>query len=403
MIKNNVPKTTTPPYAGYQVTTGYLVNDGSFWIVPTFNLAPIKAQNFIITLDNLYILNSKLPATLPSNDNFSFAIVSGAQVQITLIYTQNWAANRAALMQNFVGFLQAIETTCELGQTPILAPGSTFRIGQAIADTLPAPLLESIFYRYSFSSGFAAGTKPYVDIRPGMRLRVETQASQFLAAGSTLNGYIAGGQSIFRVQSVAPNGGPRVVCFDPFLGTLNSPSITPATGQPVIAGGLIDLQQAASAGRYVRLFYPNSVAGPTAPGSVSTTSNPVLVTAQTLQELNNVTSGAQPNIATLFLGRAVAIPEIGVWVSVTMAGQAPFPPSFEYVPVGTTVGHIVERYAPLPLDLSGSTTVSLQRLSTISGGAIVAVFGGQFGSAPPLPASSFDLPLIAGDVVLLQL
>jgi hypothetical protein len=395
---------SSPVYVSYQVMSGQVAQDASFWVIPMIliqqnrQLAPITKQPITISLDFLY--NGGTVPTLPANADFSFA-ASGPQVQITLLATGNiWTTNRSALMQNFVAFLQSIETNCELASPAILLPGSTFRIGQAIADALPAPLLESLFYRYSFSTGFSGGMKPYVDIRPGMRLRVETQASQFLAAGSNLNGYIAGGQSIFRVQTVSPNGGPRVVGFDPFLGTINSPSVSPATGQPVIAGGLIDLQ-AASTGPHIRLFYPNSVPPPTSAGSVSTTSNPTLVTAQTLAELNSVTNGTPPKIATLFLGRAVAIPEIGVWLNIAMVNtQLPAIPLFlEYVAVGTTVGHILERYAPLPLNLEGPLGVSVQRIYSITGQALTISFIGP----PPLPASIFDLPLIAGDVVSLTL
>ena len=62
-----------------------------------------------------------------------------------------------------------------------------------------------------FSPGIVVGTVPYVDIRPGMRLRIETQTSQFLTPSSPLNGYVSSGRFEFFINSVPASNGTRVV------------------------------------------------------------------------------------------------------------------------------------------------------------------------------------------------
>lgn len=198
-----------------------------------------------------------------SNNSFQFQLTQanygpppGTQlifVSITIAATA-WGTNRSALMTDFTDFLQNIETQFET--QGILSPGATSRIGQQIADCMPAPLIETLFYRYSLSQGFAPGTRPYIDIRPGMRLRVETEISQYLAAGSSLNGYVGGGSSYFSVGSAPAANGKRVLTFDPFLSAIKSPKVSPPpnqpTTQPLVAGGVVDLQGSAAAQKYWR-------------------------------------------------------------------------------------------------------------------------------------------------------
>src|SRR5207237_1213566 len=138
--------------------------------------------------------------------------------------------------------------------------------------------------------------------------------SQFLTPSSPLNGYVSSGRFEFFINSVPASNGTRVVTFDPFLGTIKSPSITGASTSPVVAGGLIDLQPISGQRRYWRLFYPQTIPAPSQPGDLTTTDNVMLVGAQTLCLLNSVTNsqlqcnttGLPPNITATFLGRVIA-------------------------------------------------------------------------------------------------
>lgn len=361
------------------------------------------------------------PASVPSgysNDDFALAFQQPGStpqsviVQITLKGTdQNPKANmwacaptaRTALMANFVDFLTQIEKQFEL--PGLLVPGSTFRIAQQIADNIPAPLLETLFYRYSFSPGFAPGTLPYVDVRPGMRLRVETQISQFLTPDSTMNGYVGGGTFYYQVNSVPAGNGTRVVAFDPFLGTIKAPSVQGAASSPLVAGGLIDLQLAAGAFPHWRLFYPSSVQPPLQSGDTDVTDNVTLVGAQSLEALGTITND-QPSSTTcaatgigctVFLGRTIAVPEIPVWIVDNLYHL----PALQYVPVGTTLANLVERFIPLPVDPNIAwSAVTTNRISTAAGSlGSVAINPASQTSPSPVPSTMWDVPLMGGDSV----
>jgi hypothetical protein len=327
-------------------------------------------------------------------------------VGITLTGTNMWACAqpaRTALQANFVDFLLNVEKQFEL--QGVLVPGATARIGREIADRIPAPPLEMLFYRYGLSPGLVAGTKPYVDVLPGMRLRVDTQASQFVSPGSKLNGYVGSGRFVFDVVSV-PAGGARVTAFDPLLGTIRSPSVSGPATTPVVAGGLVDLQPVSGARPHWRLFYPPSVPPPGLPGDLTIGGNATLVGASTLDDLKAatdkypqlVTSGQPPSVYAIFLGRAMAVPEIPIRVTAPL--QGPPVPTLEYVPLGTTIAQVVERYAPVPLDPAQSV-VSVTRISS-SAPSGSAAFEFVTDGLLAMPSGMYDVPLLAGDTVSLR-
>lgn len=401
--------------------------------------------SFVIPL--LYTGGNDYQSYQYSNTNFQFQLTQGkygptgtSLILANITIGENaWGTDRDALMESFADFLQNIETQFEL--TGVLAAGATFRIGQQIADCMPAPLAETLFYRYSLSPGFAPGTLPYVDIRPGMRLRVETQASQYLTATSPLNGYVGSGNFSYLVGSAPGENGTRVVTFDPFLSTIKSPGVNAPTIPPSVAGGVIDLQGNYAAQKYWRLFYPQSLATSSQAGDLNLNDNVALVGAQTLAQLNAATNNfpqaVSPNVYTIFLGRAIAVPEIPIWLSIQtiqdtngttsnpLAGT-PVQTALQYVPVGTTLANLIERFTALPLDLRllPSSPSSIPPLPVISvarvlnapfipppaSGANTAysapVIGNiywQTQSLPPVATVMFDVPLIAGDIVTITI
>ena len=377
-----------------------------FLLPPTFTYA----QPTVLTIGFLYGGGGTLPAGY-ENADFKLAFVqtqSGTPSQatvglsVTLKANNMWKAApaaRAALGASFVDFLQQIEAQFELAGTII--PGGTFRIGQQLADAIPAPPLETLFYRYSLSPGLAPKTTPCIDLRPGMQLRVETQTSQFLAPSSPLNGYVSSGRFNFVLNSMPSASGARLVTFDPFLGTIRAPSVGGAA-QPVIAGGLVDLEPVSGARTYWRLFYPQTVASPAQPGDLSVGGNVTLLGAPTLAQLNAATTaypnlqstGTPPNVYAIFLGRALAIPEIPIWI--TARGLT----TFQYVPVGTTLAHVIERFTLVPLSTQ-SPGVAVTRTTSANSSGASAGFTFFTQNLSAMPPAMFDVPLIAGDGVTL--
>jgi hypothetical protein len=359
--------------------------------------------------------------TAPANDDFAFATQpapnqndpasqANTYVSITIKANNMWkcaAAARAQLMQNFTAFLQAVESTLEI--PGLLIPGATFRIGQALADWIPAAPVETLFYRYSLSPGFATGTTAYVDVRPGMQLRLDTQISQLISPDSPLNGYVSNDSLRINVAGVPGPNGTRLVGFDPFLSTIKSPAIG-VSGSPIMAAGVIDLQPVSSARSYWRLFYPSTMSPASTPGTLDIASNVVLVGAATLADLNAATnsypaigsgSSRPPTISFVFFGRAIAVPEIPITVQVGLQSS-----SLQYVPVGTTIANLAERFTTLPLlpgqQSSLGITVSrrmggeLQNSTTQWLNANVAPYTQNMAA---IPAAVWDVPLISGDAV----
>jgi hypothetical protein len=397
-------------------------NGATFLLPPQFTYGTTP-QPIVVQIKLLW-LGGAQSYTPPANTDFTFATVpdpnqpsgpptqANTLVQIKLNAANMWkcaATARAQLMANFTGFLQAIESTLELNG--LLIPGATYRIGQAIADWLPAPPLETLFYRFSLSPGLAAGTTPYVDIRPGMQLRLDTQVSQYISPQSPLNGYVSNNSQRIIVGSVSSANGSRLVGFDPFLSTIKSPTITGPASSPIVAGGTIDLQPTAGARTYWRLFYPPSISGPTTPGDLAIADNVVLVGAATLAYLNAATtsypnigsSSTPPTIAVVFLGRAIAVPEIPVTIVQNPVNAIS---ALQYVPIGTTIANVVERFSPLLLDKSQLQTIVVTRRMSgeivTSSSVSVAPSLGPPSALPAIPSSVWDVPLISGDVVTIS-
>ena len=393
--------------SSYQVFSPYTGTDQatavSPYLIPPNNQSVASVSyGSAITL-KLTIANAG--AFTYSNDDFKFA--SG---QTTILANNLWKAAdsaRTTLMGNFTDFLQNVEAGLELlGTVPL---GTAYQLGQALADVIPAPLLETLFYRYSLDPGTAGGSLPMVDVRPGMVLRVETEASQLVGSGSNLNGYVGAGTFRFRVSSIPAANGGRVVTFDPFLGTIQSPNTGGPSGTaPVVAGGLVDLCQSSLARAYVRLFNPASMSAASSGGNQSINNNPALIGANTLFMMNGVfntypsfevTPPAAPpptplpNVGIIFLGRATIVPEIPIWITYPGTSKASNSTVLEYVSVGTTLYQVLERFMSPVANLHQTPKFTLSRnfASTIN-----SIF--TFAPGEPLP-SLLDVPLIAGDAI----
>ena len=369
--------------------------------------------------------STQLPVGISGNADFTLGwsapksppfTQSNVSVQVTITGTNAWscaAVARQTLMANFTAFLLAVEALELAGS---LLPGSAGVIGSRVADQMPAPLAETLFWRYGLSPGLYPKTIPYVDVRPGMRLRVDTSASQFVNPGAPQNFYVAGPQVVFPVGSTGGGAGPRLVTFDALLAAIKAPTVQPPPQQPSAsssegAAGALDLEPTGGRRAYWRLIYPGSVPSPYSTGDLSIVDNVVLLGAATRSALEAATAaypdlggGNPPNVTIAFLGRSLVVPEIPVFVSLRSA-----PSQGQWVPVGTTLANLIEQFAALPTattpSVLGSSGFLRPTAFSPSGGTTAPVTltttapsGIQLAALPP---AIFDVPLIAGDGISL--
>jgi len=347
-------------------------------------------------------------ATNAANVDFSLAW-NNQQAVVTVLPTNVWAgtpAKRTQLRTSFDAFRQQLEAL-EISGQPCLKPGGAFLIAQRVAESLPLSLDESLYYRYSFDK-----VNNYIDLQPGMRLRIEYSAYQLLATSgqyTKLNGYAGTGVGYYNIVRRTD----QRVAFDAFLGQLTPSTPDTATCGLPGAGGIIDLQIGGMARRYYRLFYPPTFTSSDCPGNAGINRNVTLIGADTLADLYNATSkyasgqcatatsGNQPILCTVFRGRDVVIPEIVV--------RSNYQQSF--VPVGTTVRTLVDQYINSSYSTAAPTIGffpffglyrqwgplldSSYQPSEVSFGAVDTTkltSGGQ---------DVFDLPIIKGDALTL--
>lgn len=398
------------PSGSYQVFSPFTGTDsgctnGVILLPPAFGYG--QSLNLVVRF--LYTGGSNFNQFKYQNSDFQFAIVQGQSqgnttelvVSITILANNVWKcaqSARQALMNNFTDFITQIESKFEINSAPILIPGATAIIAGQIAETIPAPPLESLFYRYGFVAGLAGSGSPVVNLLPGMRLRVEFEASQYLSPGSQFNSYISSGQFYYYVCSVPGANNQRAIATDPFLGNIAAPQIPQSSSSPFLASGIIDLQSSGMPRRYYRIVYPQNMIAGNSAGDVTTAKNVALVGANSLADLN---SGTGSTISTIFRGRAIVVPEIPVWIN--NQGQS----SMVYVPVGTTVANILERFTAWKPIFILQSTLAMQRLQTATGTKTgnqgVSYVGltfttGVIGSAIA-NLQIYDLPLVGGDVV----
>jgi hypothetical protein len=237
----------------------------------------------------------------------------------------------------------------DLGVTP-----SGWRVVKdAIARAMPLTFAETLFYTHGFDP--AGG---WVDLQPGMVLRAEYEAYQYLGADAAhsalLNGFAGGASADYEIGSYTDPLGPYpqewLTGFDSFLAVLTAFDGTAVPGPRTSAagasgaGGVLDLYASGLAQPFCRLVYPPTVldaehADPRAG------LNPALLFAPDYVTLEAETAhlrAAQPlgggATATYLRGRTALRACIRVWVD-----GAPW-----VVPVGTTVGNVLASMALRP-------------------------------------------------------
>jgi sulfur carrier protein ThiS len=280
-----------------------------------------------------------------------------------------------------------------------LTPYGFAALTEAVSRSMPQTFAETLYFAYGLR--FDRG---YLDLRPGLVLRVEYESYQTVQAETAVSGFVTGGVAEYEVASY-DNDGTRTNGLDAFLAQLTLQNglevpdpVWPGQGQLYGSGGVADLFASPLRERpYARLVFPPRLqpAIPSSKGSTRPQDNCVLLAAAGLDELDRATEAvraraAPTGVAAAYLrGRAV----VRAMVRVSVNG-AP-----RLVPVGTTLGNLLasegRRPPAVPLPLSG---VAMHRPGTA---AVLA--DGSAGDWPVLPGwqprdpAALDLPLLHGD------
>jgi hypothetical protein len=408
--------------SNYQLQT-YIVAPGPDPQGP-YLVAPNFSPQVPLTPLLIGVVNVAGPGASPSScamatggDNVDFSLqwvtLPASQIvyaQITVsaahVYSDS-PADRQTLLTSFRAFCTSLQEMELSSKTQCLIAGGAAVIANQIAGALPLRVDEVLPYYFGFTP-----SSNYVDLQPGMQLRVQTGSYQFVSASSALNAFTAQSQVCYRVC----RNSNQQLYLDPFLNALPV-SISP-TSPPQI-GNLLDLTALGSR-RYYRLIYPSPMNNPitvyTQPGI---SQNVTLLGADTPTDLANATNtylssktcaaaapGNRPILCAYFTGRTTVVPEIPV----SYLGQ------MIYVPIGTTIQNMLDTFNVLQPD-QVATSLSSFRFFRNAAAALVVPSGNTQSysqqsilfSSPtvsvPIPSSAasltqWDLPLVKGDSVL---
>ncbi len=307
------------------------------WILPN-NIA--VGQGLSLTITNVAGANTVLQGIGTGNFQLSW---QGRDAQITTVTGFNLfdPVNRKPIRDALDSFLIALD---QLEATQNLVPGGARLVAQVTAQYLPLPLVEIPLYAFNLTNPvlypFLATTQTYVDLLPGMRLNVcYGNFYQENLGQQTVPAYGGGGSGYITVSTMA---GTNQLSYESFMDPMDIRVPLNGSSKLRIAAGAADLMAAGETQPYNRLFYP------TAPGSGFTPidvpdnnpgKNATIVRAGSYQDMLVYTSSfpyccqSAGGRCALFFGRTQLIPEISVRVNGEQL----------YVPVGTTLKHIVER------------------------------------------------------------
>ncbi|MFA6125607.1 beta strand repeat-containing protein [Sphingomonas sp.] len=284
---------------------------------------------------------------------------------------------RPQIQADYVNFLKA-------AQTGGASPWGISVLQQAIARWMPQTFDELHYYSYGLYLTGGNGTGA-IDLRQGLVLRVGFADYTNVWSGDTnswLNGFGGGSPSDFDVADFISGSNEWQLSMDAFVARLTSsgamnvsaPSTLVSASSSAGVADAADLFFPTFPNPFYRLFFPGTLQNPTSTGSVSTAANFALASAADYTALTTTspTAGQTGNVV-YFRGRAVLRLMIRVRVN-----------NMELVvPLGTTVGNILDRYMARPPATSVQLTgVVLERAA----GPGIPVFGAN----PATPPSVYD-------------
>jgi hypothetical protein len=319
---------------------------------------------------------------------------TGNTCKLTLDTTRK---DQQVIRDDYDGFLTQV---AEKG--PINA-GAANVLKRRIAERLLLDYDNLLYFYYGWDV-----EKGYIDLQAGMRLRVDYQNYQFVSPSdqTASNGFVGSGSSYYQLNSYLyptnSDANQYKLGFDSFLSGIQSLETTNVTQDG--AGGIVDLLDPACRQPYYRLFYPARFSGAAgrngAERAVSLIGADSLkamqaATKEYLKENGKLQGSDNKWVSLYFRGRATVIPEITVFVR-----EQPL-----YVPVGTTVRQLMERYSNIPAALPGQDLVHLQgafRPRRLIHEGVNSTPSYRFINYNQVQAISsgldeFDLPVVKGD------
>ncbi|WP_117190403.1 hypothetical protein [Rhizobium terrae] len=389
-------------------------NTNGLYLVRSNSNQPAPAD-IVLAFPNVF---TAAPATLPSAGIFTLEANSASTLlPYKLTIPANsiaWSfdpASRATLSSNFLDFLKKMEMPD--GSNVLIKPGALAIVRQTVALGLPLLFSEQLKFMYGFNPD--AQTGGYVDLVPGMRLRVDTAVQQITPPNNNQMGYVPTGSATYDIQSYA-QGTALNLGFNGFLSAIVRPSVpTPLVEPNAGGGGVVDLYTATGRQPYFRLLYPSTVHGPKFTGLVDQANLPVILGATTYNGLVAATNQyvAQGNFTGLtnifpfyFRGRSALTPE----VSASLNGQR------FWLALGSTVENLIAQAGSQPSCLSaavggfamrrsiGGLTDDLNATSLATTAVVTNRVRLEYPSASFQPPQSgyFDLPLFCGDDIRLD-
>ncbi len=360
------------------------------------------------------------PATLPDAGTFKLETNSASTVypyKLTVASDSDaWnfdATSRSTLATDFLNFIKKMEMP--EGTNVLIKGGALAMVRQSIA--LGLPLLYSEIPRYMYAFNPDDQTGGYVDLVPGMRLRVDSEVYQSTPPANNQAGYITNGSATYEIHSyVDGQSSDLKTGFDAFLSAMQRTTV-PSPLDSVNSGGagVIDLYTSGGRLPYYRLLYPGSLHDPKYTGLVNQTDLPVILGATnyntlitaTEQYINNGNfSGLTGIFPFFFRGRSIPVPEIAV----TLNGEK------RWVPVGSTVANLLETEGSLPQLVNATVSGFIMERSiggltdnTSAAGNVAAKavttnrvrLEYAVSTFTPAQPGFFGLPLLAGDLITL--
>jgi hypothetical protein len=286
-------------------------------------------------------------------------------------------------------------------------------VRQSLALGLPLLFSEQLKFMYGFDPD--AQTGGFVDLVPGMRLRVDSEVQQLTPPANNQMGYVPAGMSTYDIQSYV-QGQSLDTGFDAFLSAIGRPTVPTALRQPNAGGGgVIDLYNADGRKPYFRLLYPSAIRDPKYTGLVDESTLPVILGAESYNALVAATGQyvSQGNFTGMtgifpfyFRGRATLTPEI----SASLNGQSC------WLALGSTVANLIAPQGAQPACVSAAVGGFTMRRSvgalssdlSATAVATTAVATNRVRLEYPVATFSptrpgyFGLPLFCGDDIRLD-
>ncbi len=348
---------------------------------------------------------------VPNNELFKLDSVQGLPQKLTIAAGVAKFNDRTTVRDRFDNFMQLLEAA----EGTAVQPGATRVLHRIVADQMPATFDDSLYFHYGFVKGDSTNLRTFIDLHPGMRLRVDSQLGQLSPTPPTAStdggfafGYVPGGSIYCDIVEGDPLRGIAPLAFDAFLASTALPQVD---NRGAIASGVVDLQSALRQKRWFRLCYPPNFLAADSAVIGDSSQTIAILGSDTLANLAKATddyyrkssSPVPTNVSIVFRGRVTVIPEIAVF-----ANGAPV-----FVPVGTTVRQLVSRFIPVPrfadVQFKG---MKLKRfvlgptLTSPDSSPFRNFVDVSFTAGDPLvagPANAFDLPLLAGDQCIFDL